>query len=78
VADHGATYEATGRLRGRVVRLEEIPTPLPGQAARGAERDQVPDRFEIGMAFDLDFTRGEEDLVEFFEKMRRKPGEIDP
>ena len=78
VAIPEGTPSRSGRLRGRVVRLEEIPTPLPGQAARGAERDQVPDRFEIGMAFDLDFTRGEEDLVEFFEKMRRKPGEIDP
>ena len=41
-------------LRGRVVRLEEAPS---GEA----------DRFEIGVAFDLDSGRAEQDLLEFLE-----------
>ena len=43
------------RLRGRVVRLEEAPS---GEA----------DRFEVGVAFDLDAGTGEQDLLEFLEQ----------
>ncbi len=41
-------------LRGRVVRLEETPS---------GEHD----RFEVGVVFDLDAGRGEQDLLEFLE-----------
>jgi hypothetical protein len=41
-------------LRGRVVRLEEVPS---------GEND----RFEIGIAFDLDAGYGEDELLEFLE-----------
>ena len=41
-------------VRGRVVRLEEVPS--------GAN-----DRFEVGVAFDLDEGNGEQDLLEFLE-----------
>jgi len=41
-------------IRGRVVRLEEVPS---GES----------DRFEVGVAFDLDAGRGEQDLLEFLE-----------
>jgi len=41
-------------IRGRVVRLEEVPS---------GEND----RFEVGVAFDLDAGRGEQDLLEFLE-----------
>jgi hypothetical protein len=41
-------------LRGRVVRLEEVPS---GES----------DRFEVGVAFDLDAGHGEQDLFEFLE-----------
>ena len=42
-------------LRGRVVRLEELP---------GGDRD----RFEIGVAFDVGHGRSEEDFLEFLER----------
>jgi hypothetical protein len=42
-------------LRGRVVRLEEAPSG-------------DNDRFEVGVAFDLDAGRGEQDLLEFLEQ----------
>jgi hypothetical protein len=41
-------------LRGRVVRLEEVPS---------GEND----RFEVGVAFDLDAESGEQELLEFLE-----------
>ena len=41
-------------LRGRVVRLEEAPS---GES----------DRFEVGIAFDLDDGQGERELFEFLE-----------
>lgn len=43
------------KLRGRVVRLEEAPS---------GENE----RFEVGVAFDLDAGRGEQDLLEFLEQ----------
>jgi diguanylate cyclase (GGDEF)-like protein len=43
------------RIRGRVVRLEEAPS--------GAS-----ERFDVGVAFDLDAGRGEQDLLEFLEQ----------
>jgi diguanylate cyclase (GGDEF)-like protein len=43
------------KIRGRVVRLEEAPS---------GEHD----RFEVGVAFDLDAGKGEQDLLEFLEQ----------
>jgi diguanylate cyclase (GGDEF)-like protein len=54
------------RIHGRVVRLEELPLPLG--AASPEEREVVePDRFEIGVAFDQEWTEGTDDLVKFLE-----------
>jgi len=44
------------RMRGRVVRLEELPEHESG------------DRYEIGMAFDLDWGEGEGELLRFLER----------
>lgn len=60
VADPGEDPEARSlRVRGRVVRLEE----LPGQAQAEAVVDD--DRFEIGMAFDLDWSGETDDMTGF-------------
>lgn len=72
----GAAGEAsseTTRLRGRVVRLEEIPEPIPG------DEEEVPalaahERFDIGVAFDLDWGDGEGDLLAFLEKLQAGRG----
>jgi diguanylate cyclase (GGDEF)-like protein len=58
------------RIRGRVVRLEEIPL-----ADREPERSpygetQVPDRYEVGVAFDLGGSETEPTLLEFLERAR--------
>ncbi len=52
------------RMRGRVVRLEEIPE------AAGIESDDpaAAERFEIGVAFDADRTGTEQDLSAFLER----------
>jgi hypothetical protein len=52
------------RVRGRVVRLEEIPE------AAGNESDDsaAAERFEIGVAFDADRTGAEQDLSAFLER----------
>jgi diguanylate cyclase (GGDEF)-like protein len=52
--ESGGAPQRVLTLRGRVVRLEEAPS--------GED-----DRFEIGVAFDLDSGRGEQDLLEFLE-----------
>ena len=54
-------------LRGRVVRLEELP-PSPTEPAGRVEEDGgvAPDRYEVGMELDREVTT--EDLLEFFEK----------
>jgi diguanylate cyclase (GGDEF)-like protein len=44
------------RMRGRVVRLEELPEHEAG------------DRYEVGMAFDLDWAEGEDELLRFLER----------
>jgi hypothetical protein len=48
------------RIRGQVVRLEELPLERP--------EDRGADRYEIGMAFDLDWSEGSDDLLEFLER----------
>jgi diguanylate cyclase (GGDEF)-like protein len=53
------------RLRGVVVRLEELP------ATSAAPRVAVtPDRFEIGVAFDLDWDPAADDLLLFLERVQ--------
>jgi hypothetical protein len=63
------------RIRGRVVRLEELPEPEPPSAARGQAAAILDDRFEIGVAFDLDYAEGADDLLELLERARvQRPG----
>lgn len=52
------------RIRGRVVRLEELPSPLPAER----ETAVADDRFEIGVAFDLDWADGTDDLLTILER----------
>jgi diguanylate cyclase (GGDEF)-like protein len=53
------------RMRGQVVRLEELPPPEPG-----AQGGHEADRYEVGMAFDLDRAEGEAELLRFLEQAR--------
>lgn len=70
VADCKDESMRSPRIRGRVVRLEELPeAPLASDAEQG---ERVVDRFEIGMAFDLDWTDEEASLIEFFESVERR------
>ncbi len=78
IATAGETGSRWPRIRGRVVRLEGLPEPAFSSAADAAAGRQVVDRFEIGMAFDLDWTHGEEELVEFFEKAQSGPAGTPP
>jgi diguanylate cyclase (GGDEF)-like protein len=56
------------RLRGLVVRLEELPEAA---SARGIDPAVwLEDRFEIGVALDLEWAAGTDDLVEFLERSR--------
>lgn len=69
VAD-GAGEEAGRplRIRGRVVRLEELPLPeAPEESEEIAE-----DRFEIGVAFDLAWGEGVDDLLDFLERVQSR------
>ena len=50
------------RVRGRVVRLEELPEEGDG--------DQGPDLFEIGIAFDADSLAARDELLDFLERSR--------
>ena len=60
------------RLQGWVVRLEALPEALP--AGRGADAEElIEDRFEIGVAFDMDWGEGADDLLTFLERAQRKP-----
>jgi diguanylate cyclase (GGDEF)-like protein len=53
------------RIRGRVVRIEELPDPTA--VHDGAAATDAVDRFEIGMAFDHDGEQGIDALLTFFE-----------
>lgn len=60
-------HPAGVRLRGRVVRLEELPEPGP---PGGRDEDDAPDRgdrFEIGMVVEADESDGRRGLLEFLE-----------
>lgn len=52
------------RVRGRVVRLEELP-PADDEAGSDGARD---DRFEVGVALDEDLGAGGEGLLDFLER----------
>jgi hypothetical protein len=58
------------RLRGRVVRLEELPLGSDAPAAEGAP--VVHDRFDVGVALDLDWAEGTDQLLDFLEAARRR------
>jgi diguanylate cyclase (GGDEF)-like protein len=60
-----ARSSPTVRVRGRVVRLEEIPEPEEGDGT-----DEREDRFEVGVAFDMDSAASDQDLLEFLEKVQ--------
>lgn len=59
------------RIRGTVVRLEELPEPLTTTGGSG-KTPEVEDRFEIGVAFDLDWGEGTDDLLDFLEKVQTR------
>jgi diguanylate cyclase (GGDEF)-like protein len=59
------------RIRGTVVRHEELPEPLTATGGSG-RTPQVEDRFEIGVAFDLDWGEGTDDLLDFLEKVQTR------
>jgi diguanylate cyclase (GGDEF)-like protein len=48
------------RVRGRVVRLEELPDPAPSA--------HPGDRYEVGVALALEWAEGTDDLLEFLER----------
>lgn len=56
------------RIRGWVVRLEELPDPL-GSGDDGT----LEDRYEIGVVFDLDWEAGSTDLLRFLEGVQSTP-----
>jgi diguanylate cyclase (GGDEF)-like protein len=55
------------RIRGRVVRLEEITEAATGPEG-GEPEEPAPERFEIGVAFDAGWAGGEDDLLAFLER----------
>jgi len=58
------------RVRGWVVRLEELPEPEPVQDAEESFGEALEDRYEIGVAFDLDRVPGSNALLDFLEKIQ--------
>ncbi len=62
-----AEAHAQVRLRGRVVRLEELPEP-PGDRPQVAAL--VADRFEVGVAFEAGGPEAERRLLDFLERAR--------
>ena len=59
------------RIRGRVVRLEELPLS-DGTDDAGPEEETAEDRFEIGVAFDLAWGEGIDDLLDFLERVQSR------
>ena len=57
------------KIRGFVVRLEELADPL-----ESGDAGTLDDRFEIGVVFDLDWGAGSSDLLQFLEGVQRRPG----
>jgi hypothetical protein len=62
------------RVRGQVVRLEELPPSdrreEPTPPAFGDET-AAAGPYEVGMAFDLDWSEGTDDLLEFLDRAQR-------
>jgi diguanylate cyclase (GGDEF)-like protein len=61
------------RVRGSVVRLEVLPRPEPG-GPKESTPVETADLYEAGVAFDLDWAGGEQDLAAFLEGARSKRG----
>lgn len=59
------------RIRGRVVRLEELPATEGTDEAETGEAT-AEDRFEIGVAFDLAWGEGIDDLLDFLERVQSR------
>lgn len=59
------------RIRGSVVRVEELPELLATTVAQDGGREAA-DRYEIGVAFDLDWGDGTDDLLEFIEHVQTR------
>ena len=57
------------RMPCRVVRLEELPA---AQQPPSREGDVAEDLYEIGVAFDLDWSEGNDDLLEFLERVQNR------
>lgn len=71
-ADAGEADEQNALcIRGRVVRLEELPDPVKPESVSG-EDELAADRYEIGVAFDLSWSEGIDDLLRFLEKARSR------
>ena len=72
VVERGAVDEPSRdmRLRGRVVRLEEL--PYEAALTGGGER------FEVGVALDLDSSAGTDDLLAFLERARQAAAGREP
>jgi len=61
------------RIRGQVVRLEELP---PEEESPAEGQVEIEDRFEVGVALDQEWASGAEDLMDFLERARgREPGQ---
>lgn len=64
------------RIRGTVVRLEELPPPDEPPSPSGESAPGFVDRFEVGVALDLEWASGADDLIDFLQKARgRNPGQ---
>lgn len=63
------------RVRGWVVRLEELPDPAPPEdGAPGQADDGTGDRYEIGVAFDRARSESAQRLMEFLARGRSREG----
>lgn len=70
LADAGEAEARSLRIRGDVVRVEQLPSLHAGEAPHGA--DSTRDGFEIGVAFDLEWGEGTDDLLDFLERAQRR------
>jgi len=66
------------RIRGSVVRLEALPLAEPDPPPDGVERVASADRFEVGVALDLEWAGGADDLVDFLQRARGRDSGEDP
>jgi diguanylate cyclase (GGDEF)-like protein len=64
------------RIRGTVVRLEQLPPAGSTPQSEGSDRTMPGDCYEVGVALDLEWAGGADDLLDFLQKARgRHPGE---